>query len=122
MNLNPTDPPVSQTANKLFMSMVIQYRKSYTLAPRTCVCQFFLIHQTGDPSSTGVTSEAAPEAHLVIWGTDVNIQDTKRQFREFLENFMDDLPGEGGDSPIAEDKTEPYYMQRLDEVNSTPAV
>ena len=70
----------------------------------------------------GVISEAAPEAHLVIWGTDVNIQDTKKQFREFLENFIDDLPGDGGDSPLAEDRVEPYYMQRLDEVSTVTMV
>ena len=72
----------------------------------------------GDPSSAGVMSEAAPEAHLVIWGTDVNIQDTKKQFRTFLETFIDDLPSEGGDSPtVGEDRVEPYYLQRLDEVS-----
>ena len=65
-----------------------------------------------------VTSDAAPEAHLVIWGTDVNVQETKKNFRKFLENFVDDLPGDGGDSPNAGDKIEPYYMQRLDEVGN----
>jgi DNA replication licensing factor MCM4 len=73
---------------------------------------------TGDPSSVaGGTSEAAPEAHLVIWGTDVNIQETKRKFREFLETFVDDLPSDEGNSPVAGDRVEPYYMQRLDEIN-----
>lgn len=71
---------------------------------------------TGDPTSTGVTSEAGPEAHLVIWGTDVNVQETKKKFRDFLENFIDDLPGEGGESPMG--SVEPYYMQRLEEINT----
>ena len=80
--------------------------------------EFLSAVQTGDPSSVaGGTSEAAPEAHLVIWGTDVNIQETKRKFREFLETFIDDLPSNGGYSPVAGDRVEPYYMQRLDEVS-----
>ena len=72
--------------------------------------------QTGDPSSRGVTSEGAPEPHLVIWGTDVNVQETRQHFKQFLEQFANDLPGDGGDSPVAEDRAVPYYLQRLDEV------
>lgn len=79
----------------------------HTLHPHT---------QTGDPTSTGVTSEGAPEAHLVIWGTDVNVQEAKKKFRDFLENFIDDLPEEGEESFIG-DQAEPYYMQRLEEVH-----
>ena len=71
--------------------------------------------QTGDPTSTGVTSEAGPEAHLVIWGTDVNVQETKKKFKDFLENFIDDLPGDEGETPS--DRVEPFYMQRLEEVH-----
>lgn len=82
--------------------------------PLQPVCFTYTYTQTGDPTSTGgVTSEGAPEAHLVIWGTDVNVQETKRRFKEFLEKFIDDLPDEG-DFPL--DRTEPYYMQKLEEV------
>lgn len=74
---------------------------------------------TGDPTSTGLTSEAGPDARLVIWGTDVNISDTKKRFRKFLETFVDDLPGAGGESPSATaDRVEPCYPQRLEEINT----
>ena len=104
VNLNATDPPVSH-----FLGCVCP-----TSLPTSPLPLFPPSSQTGDPTSTGVTSEAGPEAHLVIWGTDVNVQDTKKRFREFLEKFIDDLPGEGGESPM--DRAEPYYMQRLEEV------
>ncbi len=71
--------------------------------------------QTGDPTSTGLTSEGAPEAHLVIWGTDVNVQETKKRFRDFLFKFVDDLQPEEGEGPSG-DRTEPYYLARLEEV------
>ena len=85
-----------------------------------CVCThvpyyvLYLFFQTGDPSSTGLTSEGAPEAHLVIWGTDVNIQETKRRFKEFLETFIDDQSDE--DVPPSGDIIQPFYMIRLEEV------
>ncbi|KAL5467701.1 hypothetical protein EMCRGX_G031964 [Ephydatia muelleri] len=66
----------------------------------------------GDPVSSAVTSEGA-EAHLVIWGTDVNVQDTKKKFKEFLETFV----LESVEGPTQADKMEsPLYMTRLDEV------
>ena len=71
--------------------------------------------QSGDPTSMGVTSEAGMDAHLVIWGTDVNVQETKKRFRDFLETFVDDLPGDEGDTPAT--RSEPLYLQRLEEVS-----
>ncbi|XP_064398526.1 DNA replication licensing factor mcm4-A-like [Halichondria panicea] len=71
---------------------------------------------TGDPTSTGLTSEGAPEAHLVIWGTDVNVQETKKRFRDFLFKFVDDLQPEEGEGPSG-DRTEPYYLARLEEIH-----
>lgn len=50
----------------------------------------------------------------MIWGTDVNVQETKKKFRDFLESFVDDLPGEEGDEPM--ERVEPFYMKRLEEV------
>ena len=61
-----------------------------------------------------MTSEGAPEAHLVIWGTDVNIQETKKRFKEFLEVFIDDQSDE--DVPPSGDITQPFYLTRLEEV------
>ena len=66
-----------------------------------------------------MTSEGAPEAHLVIWGTDVNIQETKKRFKDFLETFIDDQPE--GDVPPSGDVTQPYYMTKLEEVRFTAA-
>ena len=63
-----------------------------------------------------MTSEGAPEAHLVIWGTDVNVQETKKRFREFLMKFVADLPSDGGEDMATGDRTEPYYLTRLEEV------
>ena len=63
-----------------------------------------------------VTSEGGPDAQLVIWGTDVNIAETKKQFTRFLRQFVDDIPsGEGGDSPLGGTEA-PLYLQKLDEV------
>ena len=75
----------------------------------------FFPKNEGNPPSSGVTSEGN-EPHLVIWGTDVNVQDTKKKFKEFLETFVLEA---GGDSegPTG-DKREPLYMTRLDEVMS----
>ena len=44
------------------------------------------------------------------------MQEAKKKFRDFLENFVSDIPEEGGEPSIA-DHTEPYYMQRLEEVD-----
>ncbi len=59
----------------------------------------------------------APDSHMTIWGTDVNVLITKRKFKDFLENFVDDL-GNGGESPTDDDMT-PYYITRLEEVSHT---
>lgn len=74
--------------------------------------------QSGDPTSAvGMPSDSAAEAHLVIWGTDVNVHETKKRFLSFLRDFVDDMPAEeeeGGDSPM--DGSGPLYLQRLEEV------
>lgn len=49
----------------------------------------------------------------MIWGTDVNVQETKKKFKEFLETFV----LEGVEGTTQTDKVEPpLYMTRLDEV------
>jgi len=60
------------------------------------------------------SSEVQPQAHLVVWGTDVNVVETKEKFKDFLKYFMDDLEKEGEEEPMG--GAEPYYMVRLDEV------
>lgn len=52
--------------------------------------------------------------HLVIWGTDVNVQETKEKFKDFLKYFMDESEQTGEEEPMG--GVEPYYMVRLDEV------
>lgn len=61
-------------------------------------------------------SEGGTEAHLVIWGTDVNVTETKKQFRLFLRQFVDDMPSDDDDEPMG--GVEPLYLQRLEEVLS----
>ena len=56
---------------------------------------------------------AGVEPHLTIWGTDVQVQQTKKKFKQFLENFVDNFP-DGGESPTL--GTTPLYLSRLDEV------
>ncbi|XP_065915389.1 DNA replication licensing factor mcm4-like [Dysidea avara] len=68
-----------------------------------------------DPTSV-TSSEVQPQAHLVVWGTDVNVVETKEKFKDFLKYFMDDLEKEGEEEPMG--GAEPYYMVRLDEVNT----
>ena len=123
VNLAATDPPVRSYAcyrpdigphpPAVLLTNTHMHTHIHTNAPYS---HAYIHTQTGDPTSTGVTSEGAPEAHLVIWGTDVNVQEAKKKFRDFLENFVNDIPEEGGDLSIA-DQTEPYYMQRLEEVD-----
>lgn len=50
---------------------------------------------------------------LVVWGTDVNVQETKTRFRQFLETF--DVQNED-EAPLVENQL-PLYMQRLEEVS-----
>jgi DNA replication licensing factor MCM4 len=59
-------------------------------------------------------SENAPT--MVIWGTDVQVNDCKRKFKRFVDTFMDitmsDEERFEGLNP-----GEPYYLQRLAEIN-----
>jgi DNA replication licensing factor MCM4 len=59
-------------------------------------------------------SESAPT--MVIWGTDVQVNDCKRKFKRFLETFLDiSMTDEERFEGLNPD--EPYYMQRLAEIN-----
>lgn len=64
-----------------------------------------------------MSEEGAPEAHMVLWGTDVVVLDVKRKFKSFLENFIDDYPvPEPGSSELPMEGVTPYYMAKLEEV------
>ena len=68
----------------------------------------------GSEPVPGSTTDGMSQVHLVIWGTDVNVQDTKYKFTEFLQTFVDDLPE--GDMDTHATSVEPLYMARLEEV------
>ena len=71
-------------------------------------------------TSTGATSDGGDGApdHTVVWGTDINVQQAKRKFTEFLENFVEDL-AEARDGVSSElDSITPFYMDRLEEVST----
>jgi hypothetical protein len=68
-------------------------------------------------TDTLMTSESASQPQLVIWGTNINMHKVKLKFQEFIKCYMvhdeqeqRDLMNEGIDV------TEPYYMQKLEEV------
>lgn len=75
----------------------------------------------GDPPSETERSEAVSEPtpvgpQLVIWGTDVVVSQCKDKFRSFISEYID--------TSIADDEQfegidarQPYYLQRLDEIN-----
>ena len=61
-------------------------------------------------------SENAP--HMVIWGTDVQLNDCKRKFKRFIQTFQD--PETADDEEFEGlDHTKPYYQQRLNEITIT---
>ncbi|XP_062501051.1 DNA replication licensing factor mcm4-A-like isoform X2 [Corticium candelabrum] len=61
------------------------------------------------PQSVGDTQ---PGDYLVVWGTDVNVKEAKEKFKKFLCEFREEV-----DDMINDDET-PYYLQRLDEINT----
>lgn len=90
-------------------------------------CYFcFYLHcillQSGDPTSrAGQTSDVGGDVNMVVWGTDVNVSETKRQFKLFLRQFINDLHDpDGGDDDDdqmqGQDRMEPLYMTRLEVV------
>lgn len=73
-----------------------------------------LLQTDGSEAVPGSTTDGMSQVHLVIWGTDVNVQDTKYKFTEFLQTFVDDLPE--GDTDARATSVEPLYMTRMEEV------
>ena len=57
--------------------------------------------------------------HMVIWGTDVNIVETKKHFQQFLRQYINDLDTVAADDEMPDGNViEPYYLQCLEEVSS----
>ena len=81
---------------------------------RHLVPHLLLLQTEGSEAAPGSTTDGMSQVHLVIWGTDVNVQDTKYKFAEFLQTFVDDLPEGDADAPAA--SVEPFYMACMEEV------
>jgi len=65
-----------------------------------------------------MTSESASQPELVIWGTNINMHKVKVKFQEFIKIYL--LHDEQEQKEFANegiDITEPYYMQRLEEMH-----
>ena len=60
-------------------------------------------------------SESAPT--MVIWGTDVSVNQVKTKFSKFINSFVDqDLADDERFDGV--DPSQPFYLQRLDEINT----
>lgn len=77
---------------------------------QSCVLQLDVI-----PESSQETDSAEP--HLVIWGTNVSVQECKKKFKQFILRYID--PSVEQDE-IAEgmNVNEPLYLQKLEEVRN----
>jgi len=60
-------------------------------------------------------SESAPT--MVIWGTDVSVNQCKSKFKKFISNYVD---AEAADDErfAGMDPNAPFYLQRLEEINT----
>ncbi|KAL8566321.1 DNA replication licensing factor mcm4-A [Nucella lapillus] len=67
------------------------------------------------PSDPG--SDAPVSTQLVIWGTDVVVNQCKEKFVRFISRFIDKSVEED-ERFDGMDVREPYYIQRLDEINA----
>jgi hypothetical protein len=64
----------------------------------------------------GVRSDVASAPHLVIWGTDVDVNLCKSKFKYFIERFIDSTV-EQDEKFEGMDVEQPLYLQRLEEVS-----
>jgi DNA replication licensing factor MCM4 len=65
-----------------------------------------------------MTSESASQPQLVIWGTNINMHKIKIKFQEFIKVYMIHDEQEQKDAMNQGiDITEPYYMQKLEEMH-----
>lgn len=72
---------------------------------------------TSTLTDTLMTSECSSQPQLVIWGTNINMHKIKIKFQEFIKIYIlhdETEQKEFGNEGI--DITEPYYMQKLEEV------
>lgn len=60
-------------------------------------------------------SDVANVPHLVIWGTDVDVNICKSKFKHFIERFIDPTV-EQDERFEGMDVEQPLYLQRLEEV------
>lgn len=72
--------------------------------------------QTRGSSEAG-SEAAATGTQLVIWGTDVVVSQCKDKFVRFVSRFIDQSVDED-ERFDGMDVREPYYLQRLDEINA----
>ncbi|KAF4524741.1 hypothetical protein B566_EDAN013810 [Ephemera danica] len=71
---------------------------------------------TSDQPSQGDNVPEQTGPTLVIWGTDVNVNDSKRTFKRFIENFIDPDAEEDEINITMADRNKPLYLQKLQEV------
>lgn len=70
----------------------------------------------GTKITSDITSDANAGPQLVIWGTDVVVSHCKEKFRRFILKFVDKNVAED-EAFEGMDINQPYYMQRLEEIN-----
>ena len=69
-------------------------------------------------TDTMMTSESASQPQLVIWGTNINMHKVKVKFQEFIKVYL--IHDEAEQRELMNegiDVSEPYYMQRLEEMH-----
>lgn len=71
-------------------------------------------HQDPHVPSSEISTDGGPQ--LVIWGTDVVVSHCKEKFKRFVCRFVDEAVEEDERFDGMNIK-EPYYMQRLEEIN-----
>lgn len=68
-----------------------------------------------DPVVSGAEETESSGPQLVIWGTNVVVNECKKKFKSFIERYIDNTP-EYDERSEGMDLNEPLYMQKLEEV------
>lgn len=58
----------------------------------------------------------AARPQVVVWGTDINVNDVKEQFKRFINRFIDP-DAENDELPENLNSTEPLYVQKIDDIH-----
>lgn len=68
-------------------------------------------------SSQEITDTAAAAPHLVIWGTNVSVEECKKKFKQFILRYIDP---EAENDEVTDDMNlnEPLYLQKLEEIHT----